>query len=167
MATYYAQNGGLTTKPDARAHSDSPTTVMFSMTPVNFQIGDVVVLCLFDVTNKDGVNSYGLWLQQVVIEFPGWDSGTAIAFNVGDQTSATTFLTGVQLGRSATAGVINSADTSAAASGTTSGSLGRGVCPKKYTDTNDIRLTFTAAAGTLVTTTPLKGYVLYSLEEAI
>lgn len=167
MATYYAQNGGLTTAPDARGLSVGRTAVTFSMTPVTVAQDDVIVLCKFDVTNADGVNSFGVWVHEVVIEIPGWDSSTGIQFDVGDQTSRTTFLSNIQLGRSSTAGVISSSDTAAAASGTTSGSFGRGVFPKKYTAANDIRLTFDAAASSLVTTSPLKGFVVYSLEESI
>lgn len=167
MPTFYAQNGGQTTPPVARAHSAGRTAVTFNMTPVVVAQDDVIVLCVLDVANADGANSLGLWVHEVVIEIPGWDSSTGIQFDVGDQTSRTTFLSNIQLGRSSTAGVISSTDTAAAASGTTSGSFGRGVFPRKYTANNDIRLTFDAAATTLVTTNPLRGYVVYTLEESI
>lgn len=168
MATYYAENNGGTVAPPARNNPNGLTVVPFSMTPIAFAASDIVILAQVPCFRSHTDDPTSTWILQVQIEIPGWDSSTGVQFDVGDSASATTYLSNIQLGRSSTAGVISSLDTAAAASGTTSGSFGRGVFPKKVTADTDIRLTFDAGPGAnLVTTNPLKGYVVFSTHEHI
>jgi hypothetical protein len=168
MATYYAENAGSTVAPPARNNPNGVTVVPFLMTPIAFAVDDVVILAQIPCFRSHANDPTSTWVLQVHIDIPAWDSGTTVQFDVGDVASRSTYLSNLTLGRSA-AKYITSLDPSAsAATGTTSGSIGVGLFPKKYTADDDIRLTFDAGPGAgLVTTNPLKGFVVFSTHEHI
>lgn len=171
MATYYAYGNALggSIQPTTRAHPVGRTTVTFNIIPVQYQIADVIVLAPIPIDTMGTQDLRGTWLHSVFLVVPALDSGTTFSFSLGDQTLSTSLLPAVNLGRAAL-GIVSSMDAGAAATGTTSGGVTLGAIPKRYAPANvdnDIRMTVTAAVGTLVATLPIKGFITYSLEEPI
>lgn len=171
MATYYAYGNALagSVQPTTRAHPVGRTTVTFNIIPVQYQIADIIVLASIPIDTMGTQDLRGTWVHSIFLVVPALDSGTTFSFSLGDQTSSTAYLPAVNLGRAAV-GTVSSLDAGAAATGTTSGGVTLGVMPKRYAPANtdnDVRMTVTAAVGTLVATLPIKGFVTFSLEEPI
>jgi hypothetical protein len=93
-----------------------------------------------------------------------------VAWNLGDPVLATQFLTGITLGTTTKAGIIDGNSSGAKAATNVSGGLGPGALPRKIVASvgaSDVRMVFTAGVAGLVAASVLKGYVDYTLAEAI